>query len=147
MASGTKTSSCTNTFMYIRYTYMLSKSKRSWSLLFLGINDLHTLQTLLKDVSYQWELIGLALHLLQPQLNILKADHLGEGQNLFLVAMLETWLQQNYNITEFGEPSWRMLVEALEGVDGCKLTANRIKEQKPWSNSRGGNERCSETQV
>ena len=110
---------------------LLSKSKKS--LLFIGIADLLTVKTLLKDVSYKWQDIGLKLHLLSPQLKILRADHLGEGQDQLLSEMLQKWLQWDYNIEKFGKPTWRMLVEALEGVEDCKTTADRIKEEKPWT--------------
>ena len=98
----------------------------------IGIGDLYTLLTLLKDVSCQWELLGLALRLVQPQLDVVKADNLGGGQDQHLSAMLQKWLNWDYDIDKFGTPSWRMLVEALEGVKKCKPIANRIKKKKPW---------------
>ena len=105
----------------------------NWSLLTTGNEDLPKLVELLKDVSYQWELIGLALHLLRPRLKALKADHLGEGQDRCLVAMLDKWLHWSYDYKKFGKPTWRMLVEALESVEDCTPTADQIKEEKPWS--------------
>ena len=68
-----------------------------------------------------------------PQLKVVKANNLGQGQDQLLSEMLQKWLQWDYDIEKFGKPTWRMLVEALEGVEDCKPTANQIKEKKPWS--------------
>ena len=95
------------------------------SLFSTGIEDLHTctLITQLIDVSYQWELIGLGLHLLQPRLSALKADNRGESQSRHLSAVLQKWLHQCYDTKKYGKPSWRMLVEVLEGMEDCKTMA------------------------
>ena len=83
-------------------------------------------------MSCQWEHIGLALHLRQPQLDAVKVDNVGKDLDQHLSAMLQKWLYCDNGIEKFGTPSWRMLVEALEGVNNCQPTANRIKEKKPW---------------
>ena len=79
-----------------------------------------------------WEIIGLALHLSQTKLDVVKANNLGRGQDHHLRAMLQKWLNWSYDNEKFGNPSWKMLVEALEGVEECKPTANQIKKGKPW---------------
>ena len=98
----------------------------------LFCRHLHTLLSQLKDVSHRWYLIGLELHLTQPQLSALEEDHRGKGQDRHLIGVLQKWLQQCYKTDKFGKPSWRVLVQALEVVDGCKPTAQQIKKQKPW---------------
>ena len=103
------------------------------AVILVGIEDLNTLLTQLRDVSYQWEFIGLALHLLQPQLNKLAEDNRGRSQDRHLSAVLQKWLQQCYDTKKFDKPSWRMLLKALEGVEDCKTTVDRIKKKKPWT--------------
>lgn len=63
-----------------------------------------------------WEDIGLRLHLKGSKLSEIKMSHPGDLTGC-MRDMVQEWLKKNYNTAKFGEPSWRMIVEAVEDVD------------------------------
>ena len=62
-------------------------------------------------MAHQWKNIGLALRLRRPVLDMIHANYSDvEG---CLEHVLTEWLNKNYNIARFGEPSWQLLVAAV----------------------------------
>ena len=74
------------------------------------------------DAADKWKPIGLALRLRISTLNQIEADHQRAADRLS--AVLEKWLQKNYNVKRFGEPSWSLVVRAVShpaGGGDCAL--------------------------
>ena len=63
------------------------------------------------DVAHRWRELGCALKLHPPVLDAIESDRHGCENRLREV--LTKWLQQNYDTDHFGEPSWKMLVDAV----------------------------------
>ena len=63
-----------------------------------------------------WEDIGLGLHLKASKLSEIKMSHPGDLTGC-MRDMVQEWLKKNYNTPKFGEPSWKMIVEAVSAVD------------------------------
>ena len=82
----------------------------------LGIDDLFDITTELCDVAKRWRYIGLALRLRNPDLNRITAE--GRPVSDCLTDMLELWLNQNYDVIKYGEPSWQMLENAVRARAG-----------------------------
>ena len=65
----------------------------------------------LLPVADTWEDVGLALRLDPSLLNRVGTDH-GNVRGC-LRGMLTEWLKKAYNTSQFGDPSWRLVVEAV----------------------------------
>ena len=79
-------------------------------------DDMLDVMRALRSCKANWENIGLDLHLRSSKLSEIKMSHLGD-LNGCMRDMVQVWLKKNYNTAKFGEPSWRMLVEAVAEVD------------------------------
>ena len=82
----------------------------------------------LKDCKALWEDIGTALHITVGKLEEIKAAHHSDP-NKCLRATMSEWLKKNYNTVRFGDPSWRLLVEAVGQFN--KGVAERIARDHP----------------
>ena len=66
----------------------------------------------LLPVAHRWRSIGLALKLDPNLLDRIRAQrNISVDENLS--DTLKEWLQKSYNMTHFGDPSWKLLVEAV----------------------------------
>ena len=98
-------------------TLKLGKMKRTriskyfiTAFLIAGINDLHEVFLAVQSSADRWNMLGLALGLYQPQLVTIK----GNAEDCHcLLEVLTQWLNQNYVVQKFGEPSWQVLVKAV----------------------------------
>ena len=63
-----------------------------------------------------WEDVGLYLHLKSSKLSEIKMSHPGDLSGC-LRDTVQEWLRKNYNTAKFGDPSWRMIVEAVADVN------------------------------
>ena len=79
-------------------------------LLYTGIDDLFRVQAFVKHVN--WKDLGLALGLLYPTLQTIEIEQRGR-KNKCMREMLAAWLQQQYNVSQHGIPSWSVLQTAL----------------------------------
>ena len=75
-------------------------------------DDLHDVITLLKGVVTKWKAIGTAFRLKQSKLREIQVANHGNPEDC-LRSVLDNWLNRNYNVTKFGEPSWRRVVEVV----------------------------------
>ena len=64
------------------------------------------------DVAARWKPLGAALGLKASDLDTIQARHQGDPTEC-LRDMLVAWLQQRYDTTMFGQPSWRLLCHAV----------------------------------
>ena len=64
------------------------------------------------DMAARWRPLGLALRLRAAELEtIFSKNHTDPTE--CLRDMLHSWLQQHYDTTKFGQPSWRLLCQAI----------------------------------
>ena len=69
-----------------------------------------------------WQSLGLELGLLYPTLKRIKKEQHGDINDCTM-EMLETWLQQQDNVTHKGVPSWSVLQTALRGIGENELAS------------------------
>ena len=96
----------------------------------LGIDDLFDITTELCDVADRWKFIGLGLRLRNPDLNKIATE--GRPVTDCFTDMLELWLNQNYNVTKYGEPSWQMLENAVRAPAGGNNSAIADQIQRKY---------------
>ena len=77
-------------------------------------DDLSNIIRELTDVTAKWRNIGIILGIPDSRLGAIK----GDSQPDCLREMLSTWLRKNYNVKQFGEPTWVKLVEAVNHSAG-----------------------------
>ena len=82
-----------------------------WSLPPTDIDDLFEVNSELLPVASRWKNMGLALKLKPYVLNTIEKNHTDVESRLLDV--LTEWLNKAYNTTRFGDPSWKLLVEAV----------------------------------
>ena len=75
------------------------------------IDDLFEVNSELLPVASRWKNMGLALKLKPYVLNMIEKNHTDVESRLLDV--LTEWLNKAYNTTRFGDPSWKLLVEAV----------------------------------
>jgi hypothetical protein len=80
----------------------------------LGIDALFDVKRKLLDVASKWKHIGLALRLSHPQLKTVQSDDV----LTCFTDMLALWLNRNYNVAQYGEPTREMLREAVRDPAG-----------------------------
>ena len=83
---------------------------------YAGIHDLFDVKSKLDPVIDRWKHIGLALRLDPNQVKMIESDNRRSEDCLTEVLIL--WLKKNYNTERFGEPSWEMLVRAVDHRSG-----------------------------
>ena len=83
-----------------------------------GISNLFTVCSELVPVAHKWKKIGLALRLDPNLLNRIEAKTNDTEDNLSDV--VEEWLKKSYNTESFGDPSWKLLVDAVAHPFGGK---------------------------
>ena len=77
----------------------------------VGIDDLFIVNSELLPVADKWKKIGLALRLDPDLLRRIRSNNTDVED--CLVDVLTEWLKKAYNTTAFGDPSWKLLVEAV----------------------------------
>ena len=78
---------------------------------YLVIEDLQEVRSQLMEVEVKWRDIGLELGITDPQLETIEANN--NDVTSCLTAMLREWLNKSYNTSQYGEPSWQRLSEAV----------------------------------
>ena len=82
----------------------------------IGVDDLHLVLDHLKNVKASCYKIGTALHLKQDELDAIKGE--SADCTAALIKIITSWLRKNYNLERFGEPTWKVLVEAVANPIG-----------------------------
>ena len=77
----------------------------------VGIDDLFIVNSELLPVADKWKRIGLALRLDPDLLRRIRGNNTDVED--CLVDVLTEWLKKAYNTSLFGDPSWKLLVEAV----------------------------------
>ena len=98
-------------------------------------DDLFDVKSELIPVAPKWKDIGLALRLDFVHLNQIQKDN--RNCQDCLTEMLDLWLKKAYNTEKFGQPSWRLLIQAIEhpaGGHSCAL-AEKIAKKFGGTNS------------
>ena len=80
----------------------------------------------LADVAAKWRNIGIQLGVRDSQLEAIQ----GNSPVDCLRPMLSTWLQKNYNVKKFGEPTWMKLIKAVNHPAGGGNPALAMKIAK-----------------
>ena len=76
------------------------------------LDDLFDVQSELTPVSAKWRSIGIALRLKPNILDGIQAGNSGDPPAC-LTSMVTEWLNRNYNVKRFGEPTWQTLFKAV----------------------------------
>ena len=76
------------------------------------LDDLFDVQKELIPVSARWKSIGLALRVKPNVLDVIQTQYSGDPLAC-LTSTVTKWLNRNYNVKRFGEPTWQRLVEAV----------------------------------
>ena len=95
----------------------------------LGTDDLFTVNSELLPVADKWKRIGLALRLDPDLLRRIRRNNTDVED--CLVDVLTQWLKKAYNTQLFGDPSWKLLVEAVAhpaGGNDCALAETIAKK-------------------
>jgi len=79
-------------------------------------DDLIDTIKVLTDVAAKWRNIGIFLRIRPSQLETIQVQ--GYTPMESMREMLITWLQRNYNVERFGEPTWKKLVEVVSHSAG-----------------------------
>ena len=95
---------------------------RNHTLLFPVTDDLVDVVEEVIDVAAKWKSLGVALRLKAADLDTISSkDHTDPTE--CLSDMLLAWLQQRYDSKRFGQPSWRMLCQAISKPAGGNYPA------------------------
>ena len=63
-------------------------------------------------VASSWKTIGRGLRIDSGHLNMIQESNSGKPRDC-LSEMLTCWLNRNYNVERFGEPTWRAVVKVV----------------------------------
>ena len=76
------------------------------------LDDLFDVQKELIPVSAKWRSVGIALRLKPNVLDGIETRYSGDPPAC-LTSTVTEWLNKNYNVKRFGEPTWQALVKAV----------------------------------
>ena len=102
----------------------------------LGEDDLTDVMEAVVDVAAKWKFIGMALGIKRAELNTIASKHASDAKEC-LSDMLCAWLQQCYDAKRFGQPSWKLLCQAVRNTVGGNnpALANKIAKKYMKSSS------------
>ena len=81
-------------------------------------------------MAHRWKNIGLALRLDLSLLERIRQKNRDDAEACLLDVLAE-WLKKAYNTARFGDPSWKLLVEAVAhpaGGNNCSLAEHIAKK-------------------
>ena len=107
---------------------------------FPDIDDLFDVQSELLDVESKWKSIGKALRLKPSVLESIEADCRDVKSSMDKV--LTKWLNQSYNVSRFGPPSWKLLVAAVAHPNGGDNRALAERIAQKYNGKYDGNSDC-----
>ena len=85
-------------------------------------------------VATNWKFIGMALRIKPATLDIISSKHASDAKE-YLSDMLRAWLQQCYDAERFGQPSWKLLCQAIHNHVGGNNPALAKKIAKKYMKS------------
>ena len=83
-----------------------------WLSLPVGQDDHFDILTEMMPIASTWKAIGRGLRIDPGHLNIIQESNSGKPKECFS-EMLTCWLNRNYNVERFGEPTWRAVVKVV----------------------------------
>lgn len=88
---------------------------------------------LLDPVATHWDSIGIFLGIPYEDIQRWRLEHSIVDR---LTRMVEGWLERKHDVEEFGEPTWRLLVEAVATMSGGnnQRLAAKIAKKHPRRN-------------
>ena len=97
-----------------------------------GIDDLFQVLTKLTEagMAVKWRAIGLALGLRSSQLEMIHHDN--RTCEEYVTAMVTEWLNQAYDVTQYGMPTLQRLSEAVISPAGGNNPAAADDILRPW---------------
>ena len=102
-----------------------------------GQDDHFDILTEMMPVASSWKAIGRGLRIDPGRLDVIQENNSGKPKEC-LSDMLNCWLNRNYNVERFGEPTWQAVVKVVAhpaAGDNCALALN-IAKQHPGSKLR-----------
>ena len=93
-------------------------------------DDHFDILTEMMPVASSWKAVGRGLRIEPGRLETINESNPGKPKEC-LSEMLTCWLNRNYNVERFGEPTWRAVVEVLAhpaAGDNCALALNTAKK-------------------
>ena len=96
----------------------------------VGDDDHFDILTEMMPVAGNWKTVGRGLRIDSGRLNMIQETNSGKPREC-LSEMLTCWLNRNYNVERFGEPTWRAVVKVVAhpaAGDNCALALS-IAEQ------------------
>ena len=82
-----------------------------------GLEDEQTVREELVSLAAKYEDVGITLGLSSSKLKVIGHDCVRDAKRA-LGRVIQTWLEQSYNVDRFGLPSWRSLVKAVDSHTG-----------------------------
>lgn len=82
------------------------------------ISDVDEVTTATKVLSAEWKKLGMKLHIPVDKLNTIKKNNPGDAESCH-EAVVEEWLNLQYDYKKHGKPSWPMLAEAVKQLNGA----------------------------
>ena len=89
----------------------------------IGEDDHFDILAEMMPVASSWKAIGTGLRIDSGRLNMIQESNSGKPKDC-LLEMLTCWLNRNYNVERFGEPTWRAVVKIVAhpaAGDNCAL--------------------------
>ena len=81
----------------------------------VDMDDIYDVRQVLNDFNMkQWRVLGEHLGLGENLLDLISADHKGDGVRECFNEVLKAWLRWNYDLAKFGRPTWHRLADAVE---------------------------------
>ena len=78
----------------------------------IALDDLHTVLSEVLGVASRWKSFGLALHLKPSLISTIEASN--HDPERCLCRTLEEFLKKNYDFVKFGQPTWKLICQAVE---------------------------------
>ena len=82
-----------------------------------GDDDIMDVKEEVMDMAPNWKPLGMALRLKPAELDRISLTNATDPFEC-LTNMLRAWLQQRYDTKRFGQPSWRLLCQAIHNPAG-----------------------------
>ena len=90
------------------------------------IDDQHDVESEVIDIAPEWKGFGLALRLAPPLLNKIEKES-GSNVDNCLKNVISMFLQQKYDISKYGCPTWRKIIQAVKHRTGGSNPALAFK--------------------
>ena len=95
-----------------------------------GQDDRFDILAEMMQIASSWKAIGRGLRIDPGRLETINESNPGKPK-VCLSEMLTCWLNRNYNLERFGEPTWRAVVKIVAhpaAGDNCALALNIAKQ-------------------